>query len=69
MTLKNGRVFEERQPHIRGGVHEPLSCGDIDAKFRSNAAWGRWPAPVADQFLDFAKEAFNGTIDLSGFRA
>ena len=25
MTLKDGRVFEERQPHIRGGAHEPLS--------------------------------------------
>ena len=69
MTLKDGRVFEERQPHIRGGVHEPLSSGDIDAKFRGNAAWGRWPAPVADKFLTFAKDAFHGTIDLSRFRA
>ena len=69
MTLKDGRVFEERQPHIRGGVHEPLSAGDIDAKFRSNAAWGRWPAPVAEKFLAFAKDAFNAPIDLSAFRA
>src|SRR5215510_4097668 len=30
MTLKDGRVFEERQPHIRGGVHEPLSRADIE---------------------------------------
>jgi 2-methylcitrate dehydratase PrpD len=69
MTLKDGRVFEERQPHIRGGVHEPLSSGDIDAKFRGNAEWGRWPAPLADQFLNFAKDAFHGTVDLSRFRA
>ena len=68
MTLKDGRVFEERQPHIRGGVHEPLSSGDVDAKFRSNAAWGRWSGPVAENFLAFAKDAFNGTIDLSAFR-
>ena len=38
MTLKDGRVFEERQPHIRGGVHGALSREDIDAKFRGNAA-------------------------------
>ena len=69
MTLEDGRVFEERQPHIRGGVHEPLSPGDIDAKFRGNAAWGRWPAPVAENFLAFAKDAFNRPLDLAAFRA
>ncbi len=69
MTLRDGRVFEERQPHIRGGVHEPLSAGDIDAKFRGNAAWGRWPAPLAQKFLACAKDAFNAPIDLSAFRA
>ena len=37
MTLKDGRVFEERQPHIRGGVHEPLTREDIEGKFRGNA--------------------------------
>ena len=69
MTLKDGRVFEERQPHIRGGVHEPLASGDIDAKFRSNAAWGGWPVPFAENLLAFAKEAFDGPIELSAFRA
>ena len=69
MTLTDGRVFEERQPHIRGGRHEPLSSADIDAKFRGNAAWGRWPASAADRFLEFSKEAFDGPIDLAAFRA
>src|SRR3990172_5653725 len=32
MTLKDGRVFEDPQPHIRGGVQEPLSRDDIEAK-------------------------------------
>jgi hypothetical protein len=36
MTLKDGRVFEERQPHIRGGAHEPLTRADIENKFRGN---------------------------------
>jgi len=68
MTLKDGRVFEERQPHLRGGVHEPLTSEDIEQKFRGNAAHGGWPAPLADEFLSFAKGAFNGTLDLSPFR-
>jgi 2-methylcitrate dehydratase PrpD len=68
MTLKDGRVFEERQPHIRGGVHEPLSREDIERKFHGSAAYGGWPAPLADQFLAFAKDAFHGPLDLSPFR-
>ncbi len=68
MTLKDGRVFEERQPHIRGGVHEPLTSEDIEQKFRGNAAHGGWPAPLVDQFLSFAKGAFDGPLDLSPFR-
>ena len=68
MTLKDGRVFEERQPHIRGGVHEPLSRDDIERKFRGNAAYGGWDAALADMFLAFAKEAFNGKMDLASFR-
>jgi 2-methylcitrate dehydratase PrpD len=68
MTLRDGRVFEERQPHIRGGVHEPLSREDLERKFRGNAAYGEWPAPLADRFLAFAQEAFHGSMDLAAFR-
>jgi 2-methylcitrate dehydratase PrpD len=68
MTLRDGRVFEERQPHIRGGVHEPLAREEIERKFRGNAAHGGWNAPLADSFLAFAKEAFDGKMDLSSFR-
>jgi len=68
MTLKDGRVFEERQPHIRGGVHEPLSGADIERKFRGNAAYGGWNAAQAGEFLNYAKEAFHGPMALSGFR-
>ena len=68
MTLKDGRVFEERQPHIRGGVHEPLSRDDIERKFRGNTAYGGWDAALAEKFLAFSKEAFNGKMDLASFR-
>ncbi len=68
MTLRDGRVLEERQPHIRGGVHEPLSRHDIERKFRGNAAYGGWPESLADQFLAFAEKAFHGALDLAPFR-
>ena len=68
MTLKDGRVFQERQPHIRGGVHEPLSREDIERKFRGNVAYGGWSEQRADQFLRFAKTAFGGRLDLAAFR-
>ena len=69
MTLSDGRVFEERQPHIRGGVHEPLTREDIERKFRSNVAYGGWDAAQATRFLEFSKRAFDGPLDLGGFRS
>jgi 2-methylcitrate dehydratase PrpD len=68
MTLRDGRVFEDRQPHIRGGVHEPLAREEIERKFRSNAAYGGWDKARAERFLQFARNAFDGPVDLSGFR-
>jgi len=68
VTLKDGRVFEERQPHIRGGVHEPLTREDLERKFRSNARYGGWESARAERFLQFAKSAFEGQMDLAAFR-
>ena len=68
MTLKDGRVFEERQPHIRGGVHEPLEREEIERKFHGNAKYGGWDSARAERILQLAKSAFDGPIDLSGFR-
>jgi 2-methylcitrate dehydratase PrpD len=36
-VLNDGTVIEERQPHFRGGAHEPLSRADIEEKFMLNA--------------------------------
>jgi 2-methylcitrate dehydratase PrpD len=65
MTLRDGRVFEERQPHIRGGVHEPLTREDIERKFLSNARYGGWDEGRAARFLESAKRVFDGPVDLS----
>jgi 2-methylcitrate dehydratase PrpD len=67
-TLRDGRVTEERQPHLRGGDHERLSRGEIEDKFRGNAAFGGWPEAQAATFLKFAARAFDGPIDLKAFR-
>jgi 2-methylcitrate dehydratase PrpD len=69
MTLKDGRVFEERQPHIRGGVHEPLTREDIERKFLANARYGGWDAGQAARFLGIAKRVFDGPVDLAGSRS
>jgi hypothetical protein len=68
MTLKDGRVFEERQPHIRGGVHDPLSRADIERKFCGNVAFGGWSEAQAAQFLEFSRSVFDGGLDLKPFR-
>ena len=39
-TLADGRVVEERQPHLRGGAQEPLTRADIEEKFLLNARHG-----------------------------
>ena len=31
-ALRDGRVVEERQPHLRGGAGEPLSRAELEAK-------------------------------------
>jgi 2-methylcitrate dehydratase PrpD len=42
VVLADGSVREARQPHLRGGVREPLGRAEIAAKFRANAARGGW---------------------------
>jgi 2-methylcitrate dehydratase PrpD len=68
MTLKNGDVYEERQPHMRGGVLDPLSRDDLEQKFRGNTSHGGWSEARADEFLRSARSAFDGRLDLSPFR-
>jgi len=68
MTLKDGRVFEERQPHIRGGSQEPLTRDEIEAKFRGNVRYGGWSEQRAGEFVGFARSVFSGKVDLSAFR-
>jgi len=68
MTLKDGSVVEERQPHIRGGAHEPLSREEIEDKFRRNVEFGGWKKDRADAFLKSVPKFFDGAINLALLR-
>jgi 2-methylcitrate dehydratase PrpD len=51
VTLRDGEVREARQGHFRGGVLEPLSPADLEAKFRANCAYGGWTPGQAGKAL------------------
>ncbi len=62
--LRDGTTVEERQPHFRGGVHEPLSRRDIEEKFALNAQYGGWSAKQGEAALALARSIFDRSIDL-----
>ena len=70
VTFNNGEVVELRQPHMRGGKREPLSREELIRKFRSNVAYGGWPAGLGEKLLDFCLniESRNDLGELRQFR-
>jgi 2-methylcitrate dehydratase PrpD len=40
IEMRDGRVVEARQGHIRGGADEPLTRAEVEAKFLANALYG-----------------------------
>ncbi len=46
-TLADGRVEEIEQPHMRGGIHDPLSAQELHGKFIDNAVYGGWNEALA----------------------
>jgi 2-methylcitrate dehydratase PrpD len=59
VTLDDGQVIEERQPHLRGGVAEPLSDAEVTAKFRANVLSGGWDGPRADRAVEWTETLFD----------
>lgn len=64
LRLRDGRTIEERQPHLRGGAHEPLTRQDIEDKFVRNCSHGGWSAEHADVALALARRLYDGPLDL-----
>ena len=62
-----GRV-EERQPHLRGGVREPLGRADIEEKFLRNARHGGWRDQQIAAALTLAGTLWDGAVELSALR-
>ena len=67
-TLRDGSVVEERQPHMRGGAHEPLRRADIEEKFLLNARHGGWSEHRAKATLKLIAGLFDGPVELSALR-
>jgi 2-methylcitrate dehydratase PrpD len=67
-VLNDGSVVEERQPHFRGGAHEPLTRADIEEKFALNARHGGWDAKHAAAALPLLAKLYDGKIYLAPLR-
>jgi 2-methylcitrate dehydratase PrpD len=68
VVLKDGRTIEERQPHLRGGAHEPLSRGDLEDKFARNCRHGGWDEARTGAALAALGRLYGGAIDLKFLR-
>ncbi len=68
-TLRDGRVVEERQPHLRGGASEPLSRTELEAKFAANARIGGWSEVQTGSALALIRSLWGARIDLAILRA
>jgi 2-methylcitrate dehydratase PrpD len=66
--LVDGRVIEERQPHMRGGAHEPLTRADIEDKFALCARHGGWEKGRVAAALALARGLYAGQVDLKALR-
>jgi 2-methylcitrate dehydratase PrpD len=67
-TLNDGRVVEENQPYMRGGVQAPLSRQDIEDKFQLNVRHGGWSDAQAQRALALMRTFYDGAIDLAPLR-
>jgi 2-methylcitrate dehydratase PrpD len=58
-TLKDGSQREIRRPHMRGGVHAPLSSEELEAKFLDNAVYGGWSRERGERFRRLSRDVFS----------
>lgn len=57
--LTDGSEREIRRPHMRGGIHEPLSFEELEAKFLDNVVYGGWSREQGDRFQALSGELFS----------
>jgi len=66
--MTDGQVFEERQPHLRGGTHEPLTQKDVEDKFALNVRHGGWDAKQGADALKLLARLYEGPLDISALQ-
>lgn len=64
----DGRRIALDQPHMRGGMREPLTEAEIRAKALANCGHGGWPVERAERLVDWAANLARHP-DLSGLAA
>jgi 2-methylcitrate dehydratase PrpD len=67
-VLRDGSTIEERQPHMRGGAHEPLTRADLEEKFALNARHGGWAEREIDAALMLTRRFYDGPFNLEILR-
>ncbi len=67
VTLKDGTRIAKDRPHMRGGVHEPLTRDDLVQKFRGNISYGGWDEARGEELLEFCL-SLDGSSDVAGLR-
>jgi 2-methylcitrate dehydratase PrpD len=68
-ALRDGRVVEERQPHLRGGANEPLTRAELEEKFERNAKAGGWADPQIAAAAALARRLWDDDcVDLDALR-
>jgi 2-methylcitrate dehydratase PrpD len=68
-ALRDGRVVEERQPHLRGGANEPLTRAELEVKFERNAKAGGWADPQIAAAAALARRLWDDDcVDLDALR-
>jgi 2-methylcitrate dehydratase PrpD len=69
VVLHDGRQEVFRQPHFRGGAHEPLPDREIESKFFENCRYGGWPPSRASTLMDYLKDlGSEESFSLSAFQ-
>ena len=68
LEINDGTFVEERQPHMRGGTHEPLTRQDIEEKFALCARHGGFDTARTAQALALLRGLYDGRIDLASLR-
>jgi 2-methylcitrate dehydratase PrpD len=58
-TLSDGTEREVRRPHMRGGVHAPLSKSELEAKFMDNVLYGGWDREQGRRFHEVGHTLFS----------